>query len=307
VELPVHLSAVRPILQRVIVVVMDGVRADAAPLFHLGTLDRLAARGAATFAARTVIPSVTAAAMGSLFTGVAPAIHGLDSDRFRVPRPRGPVDPLPAVLRDAGIASSAFLARLPLAYRPLAAHLAKGLGLTSVTFRGEDAAGVLRAASSVLTTGVRGLVVLHWPDADRAGHAHGWTSRAYAAALRRIDESLGALDRATGGGTDPATLLIAVADHGGGGVVATDHDSAHVHDRTIPMILTGGAVRTCDLGNGASLLDIPATVLWALGTRIPPTYAGRPLTEAFTFDATRLASLTGERTLAGAGVGDRAA
>ena len=31
-----------------------------------------------------------------------------------------------------------------------------------------------------------------------------------------------------------------------------------------------------------SLLDVPATVLWALGVPQPKSYAGRPLWEAFT-------------------------
>lgn len=274
-------SGESPFLQRVVVVVMDGVRADAAPLFQLEALGRLAARGASTFRARTVSPSVTAAAMASLFTGVPPEVHGLDSDRFRVPRKRTALQPMPAVLGKDGIQSFVFLGRLPLGYRPLAVQVARLLGVTHVTFGGESSSGILQSASQTLRTVRRGLIVLHWPDADRAGHAEGWTSRRYASALRGIDESLGALDAMTGAGTDPDTLLIALADHGGGGTVATDHDSAHIHDRTIPMVLTGGVVRPCDLGTGATLLDVPATVLWALGIDVPAGYTGRPLLEAF--------------------------
>ena len=68
-------------VRRVIIVVLDGLRADAVHLFPLPNMARLAELGAATFTARTVTPSVTAAAMTSLFTGVTPDVHGLTSDR----------------------------------------------------------------------------------------------------------------------------------------------------------------------------------------------------------------------------------
>lgn len=267
-------------IDRVIVVVIDGVRADATALFHLAELERLAAEGASTFHAETVRPSVTAAAMGSLFTGVRPDVHGLTSDRFRMPRPRAPLAPLPLALQRAGIPTWAFLARVPRPYRPLARHFTRVLGVAGATFHGDGATDILEAAKPTLAARRRGLFFFHWPDADRAGHAAGWTSRGYAAALRRVDESLGALDRLTGASADDGTLLIAVADHGGGGAVANDHDSDHVHDRRIPLVLAGGAVRPVTLSGHVSLLDVPATVVWAFGLDVPPSWAGRPLREA---------------------------
>src|SRR5262245_10577129 len=89
------------LVRRVIVVVLDGVRPDLIPLLDLPVLGRLARVGASTMQARTVSPSVTAAAMSSLLTGVTPDVHGMSTDQFRIPRPRGTVDPLPTVLRTA--------------------------------------------------------------------------------------------------------------------------------------------------------------------------------------------------------------
>jgi phosphopentomutase len=82
--------------------------------------------------------------------------------------------------------------------------------------------------------------------------------------------------------TDPATLLIALADHGGGGAVPNHHNSEHPLDRTIPLMLAGGAVHRGELAQGASLLDVPATICWALGVSRPESYAGTPLIAAFT-------------------------
>ncbi|MFP5356117.1 MAG: hypothetical protein ACLGIK_13375, partial [Gemmatimonadota bacterium] len=75
--------------------------------------------------------------------------------------------------------------------------------------------------------------------------------------------------------------LVALADHGGGGAVARDHDSTHPHDRTIPLVLAGGDVVSGELAPLSSLLDVPATIAWAMGAGVPSGYAGRALVEAF--------------------------
>lgn len=270
-----------PRVSRVIVVVLDGLRADAIPLLALANLTRLARDGASSMSAQTVSPSVTAAAMGSLLTGVRPLDHGLSSDRFRVPRPRVALDPLPRVLASRGIPSHAFLAGLPFGYGAIASRLAQMVGITRATFRGAGAIEILAAAHQTLARESRGLFVLHWPDGDRAGHAHGWLSREYVAAVRRMDEALGVLDCVTRASQDPETLLIAMADHGGGGAVYRNHDSAHPHDRTIPLVLAGGRVVSGELAPCTSLLDVPATVAWAMGAPVPAGYAGRAMVEAF--------------------------
>lgn len=270
-----------PCLARVIVVVLDGLRADAPVLFALPHLSRLAAAGAASFGARTVTPSVTAAAMGSLISGVRPADHGLASDRFRVPRPRVALQPLPRVLAAHGIATHAHLAALPAGYGSLARALARMAGVAHPSFRGDGAMEILAAARPVLEQERRGFFLFHWPDGDRAGHAHGWTSRPWVSAVRRMDEALGLLDLVTQASSDPDTLLVVLADHGGGGSRFRDHNSPHPHDVTIPVVLAGGAVVAGELAPLTSLVDVPATIAWAMTGAVPSSYAGRVLVEAF--------------------------
>jgi arylsulfatase A-like enzyme len=105
-------------------------------------------------------------------------------------------------------------------------------------------------------------------------------SEPYAAAARRLDATTG-LVRALA--LDPApddTLLLVCADHGGGGATARDHESDHHLDRTIPIILAGGGVAPGAAIGHATILDIPATILGALGVECPDSYAGRILGEA---------------------------
>lgn len=263
-------------VRRVVLVVLDGLRPDAIDAFDLIHIRRLAASGASTEAGRTVTPSITAAAMTTLLTGLTPARHGIVSERFHVPRVRGTLDPLPRVLAAAGYPTEAFVGALPSLYRGLASRIGRYLGIDRVRCAGAGAQEILAEATAALTTRRRGLFVLHWPDADRAGHAHGWMSREYAAGARALDAATAALVKLLRP-DDDHTLLIALADHGGGGLITTDHESDHPADWTIPIMFSGCGVMAGDLCGPATLVDIPATVLSVLGISIPAGYEGQPI------------------------------
>jgi hypothetical protein len=268
-------------IRRVIVVVLDGLRPDAITRFNLTHLQRAMQGGAHTLGGTTVSPSVTAAAMTSLFTGVPPRMHGIESDRFHIPSPRRNLQPMTQLVAKAGLPVSVFMAEIPFLFRGLAKRFARVAGVEDANFTGNTAPEIVMAARHRLATQRRGLMLFHWPDADRAGHAHGWMSEPYAEAARRMDASLGLLASLCEIGRDPGTLLIALADHGGGGVKHDDHDSPHPLDRTIPIMLAGGGVSAGELAPFTSLLDVPPTVLWSLGVPIPAAWTGRPLLEAF--------------------------
>lgn len=267
-------------VRRIVLVVLDGLRPDAIVRFRLQRVAGLARRGASTFRAQTVSPSITPCAMASLLTGSAPERHGMRSERIQIPRPRGPVHPLAKELGKHSLPSSFFMPQVPWLMRGIAARLAAALGIGEFRCRGRDADEVLDAARGRLASQERGLIALHWLDADRAGHEFGWMSPEYGAAAERMDAALGELESLVDL-CDPETVLIALADHGGGGATAKHHDSAHPLDTTIPVMLAGGAIVPCELGTGVSLTDVPATILWALGIDRPDSYVGRPLLQAF--------------------------
>lgn len=264
-------------VRRVVLVVMDGLRPDAVRRFEMTTVARLAARGASTFHARTVRPSVTACAMTSLLTGAAPELHGMQSDQFRVPRPRGMLHPMPRVLAGHSLPTSAFMAHVSPLMRPFAHQAASILGIGEARFSGEDAHAIVEAARRQLSAQRRGLVVMHWPDADRAGHSSGWMSQDYGRAARSMDRALGTVTELIDL-DNPGELLVVVADHGGGGARPNEHDSEHPLDNLIPVLFAGGGVLAAPLAGPVSLLDVPATILWSLGVPRPASYAGRALT-----------------------------
>ena len=266
--------------RRVVLVVLDGLRPDAIDAFSLSHVQALELAGASTRSARTVLPSVTAAAMSSLLSGVPPEMHGFRSDRFHRPRPSGVLQPVPAVLKSAGMITSAFLAQPPVLYRLLARVLAERVGVSNPNFVGRASDEIVPAACETLRTQQTGLIVFHLPDADQAGHANGWMSEAYAAAARRLDDAVGTICGYVFDDRRDDTLLIVCADHGGGGAIANDHDSTHPLDCTIPIVMAGAGVRAGATLVDATLLDIPATILGALRVQRPASYTGRVLLEA---------------------------
>ena len=263
---------------RVVVVVLDGLRADAIDAFHLSTLTRLREASAWTTAARTIEPSITWAAMTSLMTGVPPQLHGVVCDSVHLPRPKTELRPLPSILAEAGLPTTAVLSSIPKLFKGVAAAIGRRLGIGHLRFVGAGADDILESARDRLSIQRRGLIFLHWPDADRAGHDHGWMSPEYRQAALTLD---GALERLIEIADDSDTLIIALADHGGGGGDPKDHMSDHPHDWTIPIFFTGGGTVPGELGSGLTLVDIPATILWALGIGRPSSYTGTPVTQIF--------------------------
>ena len=169
-------------VRRVVLVVLDGLRPDAIQQFRLQRIASLARRGASTFRAQTVSPSITPCAMASLLTGAAPERHGVQSEHFHLPRPRGPVHPVAKELAKHSMPASFFMPQVPFLMRGVASRISTLLGLGEFRHNGRDAEDVLAAARKNLGSQRRGLIMMHWLDADRAGHEFVWMSPQYGVA-----------------------------------------------------------------------------------------------------------------------------
>jgi hypothetical protein len=270
--------ALAPAAERVFLVSIDGLRADAIARYRPPTLTRLAAEGASTTTARTVAPGLTTPAHLSLLSGVSPEKHGVWGDDLSFTPQMASLDPLFRNAGRAGLQAHAFMSREgPLGRFELALQCKLAFGLDSLTLVEPAAARIAGAAMPSLRDDDVEMVFMHVPDPDLAGHAHGWESPEYEQAVLRADAALARVVEEL----HPGTLLIVVSDHGGGGAFGPHlHGSQSDVDMLIPMIFWGSRVTPKQLG-ATSILDVPATMLWALGLRPPTHYEGRPLLEAF--------------------------
>jgi hypothetical protein len=146
-----HLVGTTAPARRVVVLVLDGLRADL-----VGD-----SRFPHTLNAITVLPSVTAAAMTSLLSGVAPSQHGIMSDRFAVPDPARALRTLPHVVSDAGMQTFGAVRQVPWFLRPLAKRIVTALGLKETRFASANAHSLLVAALPALRTQRDGFIIIH--------------------------------------------------------------------------------------------------------------------------------------------------
>lgn len=152
------------IANRVVLLVLDGLRADLVGDARFPHLASMLSASARTLTATTVLPSVTAAAMTSLLTGVPPVVHGIADDRFRVPDPARNVATLPGLISDAGLPTAGVVRQVPWLLRPTAKRIVRALGLNATQFASANAHSLLNAALPALRGQPDGFIVIHWPD-----------------------------------------------------------------------------------------------------------------------------------------------
>lgn len=264
--------------RRVVLVSIDGLRGDALDRYQPPTLQALSAGGAVTSRARTVVPSLTVPAHLSLLSGVAPEDHGVLSEQLTFTPAMAELDPLFLAVSEGGSGTRAFLTREgPLAAFETALQCRLAFGLDSLELVGDHWQTIADAAREALQDMEVGLTFVHVPDPERAGHAWGYESPEYRDAVLRADSAVARVLESL----HPEDLLVVTSDHGGGGAFGSHQNgSASPEDVEIPLILHGPRVVEADLGQ-ASILDVAPTILWSMGLRVPSTWDGRILLEAF--------------------------
>jgi arylsulfatase A-like enzyme len=251
--------------RKVVIVSIDGLRGDAAQA-AAPNLASLAGRGASTWRAQTVVPSITLSAHASMLSGDTPGIHGMTGPDWDPRQAPIPVPTVLALAREVGLGTAMVVGKSKLAYL-------NPPGSTDVfVVCGSDDDVATRALVEILSG--TDLVFVHLPDTDLAGHEHGWMTAPYMAALSRADAALGRLLDAA----PPPTTFIVTADHGGHG---KDHGSAASVDVTIPWVIAGPAVKNgWALTGPVRVFDTAPTAAVLLGLPVPASMEGRPVLEA---------------------------
>ena len=264
-------------MRRVILILADGLRPDAISPGLTPWLDALSREYCLAPDAVTVRPSTTFAALASLVTGVAPTTHGFTSPGLGLV---GRLQPMRTVARELsrhGVSTRVVTGETELPQRAMVTALGAAVGIPRITCVGSTAREVASAACREADSRRAGVTFVYLNDCDVAGHRDGWMSRSYLAAAAEVDDAVGALTILAGD-----SLVIVLADHGGGGVSADDHHEPHPTNDRIPLILAGPSVaRRRRLDGPVSLLDVPPTLLHWLRVPVPASYQGRVLADAF--------------------------
>ncbi|MDR7521863.1 MAG: alkaline phosphatase family protein [Armatimonadota bacterium] len=258
-----------PAARHVVLLSLDGARADAV---RAAVPPALAARGAVSWTAQTISPSLTLPSHASMLSGVPPAVHGVTFNDWREGQPyfaRASI--FTQVARSGGQAAAFVHKAKMLMFMPA------GSGTTArfLRYPRVGQAEVVDTAARFFAAARPTLLFIHVADPDAVGHAQGWMGEAYLRVIAGIpaliERLLRVLDDA---GVADAALVIVTADHGGHG---RTHGTNRPEDMTIPWMAFGGAARPGSIQQRVVTYDTAATVLAALGLPVPGDWQGRPV------------------------------
>jgi len=258
----------------VVIISVDGLRADALAQSTTPVLDGLIAQGAYSDSAQTVVPSVTLVGHASMLGGMTPEHHGIywNINAPELGKIKGPT--LFSVAHEAGLTSAM------IAGKPRLEHIVLPNSVDNFDYAGYLDQMTVAHALEVIETDMPDILFVHMPDVDEQGHKTGWMSAEQFAVISqadaRIGEMVAALDIV---GYWPHTLLIVTSDHGGEGY---RHGGSKPGEITIPWLVVGPDVQPgLRLQSKVMVYDTAATALYALNLLVPSEWDGRPITEVF--------------------------
>lgn len=277
-----------PVVRRVVVVSVDGLRADA--LSRMPMVDELRVHAAWTDSMRTVVPSLTVPGHVSMFTGRDATKLGITDNTLDAS------DGLALALngatsmfqwtKSAGGTSAALVGTSILPASDV--EQAKTFfGIDEVVTVDVDLAAIREQAVALVNRASPPMLTfVHIPTVDFAGHDHGWLAgdgsatlgAEYTGATADADAVIGDLIAALRPAVERGeAALIVTADHGGGhgdGCVADvpairEHCTAHPGDVTIPFVLWARDVRMGRVPGRPTIMQVAPTVARLLKLTAP--------------------------------------
>jgi arylsulfatase A-like enzyme len=257
----------------VVLVSLDGFRPDvmspSTPALH-----KLFLQGASPHVARTITKSATLPSHASMVSGMDASRHGLNFNAFKPDRGAIQRPTVFSVAHAAGLPTAMFVGKQKLK------HLLASSNDAQFSMVGMRCNRLIDGAVDYLKQAKQGIVFLHFCDPDSAGHRHGWMTEQYMDASRAADHCLDrVIETIEQSGRKERTLLLVTADHGGHN---RNHGTRMEVDQRIPWYAWGAGVRRGRFSRTVHTMDTAATVLAALGLKLPQDMQGQPVGEAFT-------------------------
>lgn len=268
--LPAPTRAPLPV-EHVLWISVDGLSPAALLQAEVPHIARLQREGASARDAQTVLPSVTLPAHAAMLTGLPPEVTGIDWNSWSEGDPYIAFPTALALAREQGLRTVAVLGK-----EKLRALFPPGsVEVLEVAFGDQR---VAERAAYWIRERRPALLFVHLPGVDAAGHACGWMSPEYLAAVEEADRAVGVLLEALEeAGIASRTAVLLVSDHGGHGRV---HGSSLPEDTSIVWILWGPGIASGEIV-GVRIYDSAPTVLYLLGLPVPVQWRGRVVREAF--------------------------
>jgi predicted AlkP superfamily pyrophosphatase or phosphodiesterase len=248
------------------------------------TFQGMAAEGAHTWNAYTIVPSLTLPAHTSMLTGVGPQVHQVLWNNYQPNKGLVKIPTIFSLAKQHGLVTAMFVGKEKFEHLVL-----PGSVDAFVWPKPEDGA---RSVAKIFAEQVGmlkpNLCFIHFRDPDVAGHKYGAESPEKAQALADCDAALKMIKDAIAAAGLTNSVIILTADHGShnikdkSGKMVGVHDSAETADVTIPWVVWGKGVKQhFTITAPVVQYDTAATALWLLNVPLPEYFWGRPVTSAF--------------------------
>lgn len=257
-----------------------GIEKADMPLFK-----KMAAEGAHTWEAFTIVPSITLPSHTSMLTGVGIQKHQIQwNDTWDESKPQLTVPSIFVLAKARGLSTAAFVSKQKFKLF----EKQGGLDCFEVV-QPSDSISVAKAFAARFGALKSNLVFIHFGEPDAMGHKFGIYSPEKMKALADADTALGIIRQAIDdAGLTSSSVLILTADHGCHDVVNKEgktvgtHGSASPDDIIIPWIAWGKSVKPgVAITAPVVQYDTAATALWLLDIPVPDSFWGRPVASAF--------------------------
>jgi predicted AlkP superfamily pyrophosphatase or phosphodiesterase len=271
--------------RHVFIISFDQGNPDLIERSDMPTFHQMAAEGAHTWDAYTIVPSLTLPSHTSMLTGVGPQKHQVLWNDYEPARGFVKVPTIFSIAKEHGLITAMFVGKEKFKHLNV-----PGSVDDFVWPQPKDDAKSVAAAFAAAVGGLRpNLCLIHFSDPDTAGHKFGAESPEKVRALKDCDDALKTVrDAIAAAGILKDSVIILTADHGShnvkdkNGKTVGTHGSADSSDVRIPWVAWGSAVKkNYAIESPVVQYDTAATALWVLGIAVPDSFWGRPVKTAF--------------------------
>ncbi|HOT50521.1 MAG TPA: ectonucleotide pyrophosphatase/phosphodiesterase [Candidatus Hydrogenedentes bacterium] len=269
----------------VVVVGIDGMRGDSVEQAQTPNMRALMARGVSTMKAAAVLPTVSSPNWASVLMGALPDTHKVLSNDWQ-PGQTPPFPTLFDVLRNrykkahmAAIYEWAGFGRL---FNHVSVDFCASAIMDAVK-PDPNISPALRMttkAAEVIKINKPLFTFLHLDLVDHAGHASGYGSPEYLAAVSEADRLLGQILQAVAdAGITDKTAVFVLSDHGG---KDKRHGGSSPEETTVPWMAAGpGLAAGKTLAEPISIAQTAPTIARLLRVKCPAAWTQQPIVEAF--------------------------
>lgn len=268
------MGEMKQLAKRVVVIGLDGA-GNMIKEARTPNIDKALGGGFISYDAKTVIPTISGECWGSMFHGVGPEWHGLTNEKAEKGKYRAD-SPYPSFLRLVKEADPSAVIASFSAWKPINDGIIEEGVATYVANVHADKHHVREVAEFLNQYPDFRLMFIQFDGIDGAGHSFGYGSTLFLEVIEETDGWVGSIfDLLREKGLWEESLIIILADHGGGGEDPRNHGSDHPKDVTILWGCAGPSVSPDTEVEPVRIEDTAAVVAYALGIHAPAAWSGK--------------------------------